>query len=186
MFKFSKKEKGLELNRHYEKVIMPQIRHLWIDEELMRITGIKDLFAKRNEIKKDLSRTELEEAYLRATKMSYAPICAYNNNVAKKFFVENTDKLKNFEKPTLFHKIDNTCVIEFITDLFINRDMSIYNQETYKEKMKNMSDEMLLDAIKMTIEDLRNMEANFVNYLCYDFELRKLEICAEELSSLVR
>lgn len=118
---------------YYTKEIMPLIRDAWADKEFMHILGIEDLFAEKVEIKKDLSREILVDAYYRVLKMEHLLIDAYDSDYITEYFKNNPDKFKHFGQPTLFQKVDKSYVVALLKKMYQKDCESTYKQLSYEE-----------------------------------------------------
>ena len=186
MLNFKKKDARDPEAEYYAKKIMPQVRDLWIDKKVIEMTGIDDLFAKNIKIKNKLSRTELEEVYYITSKMSFMLFSAYDNELAIRYFEDNPDKLKDFEIPTFFNRVGNTGLIELVSELIKNADITNYDKSFYEKEIEGVDDVGLVKLIESYIDGLKDGESMFAGLLSMESGLQKLDIAAKELSALIK
>ena len=188
MLKFIKKDAYNDKSKYYLKKIMPQVRELWVDKEVMNMLGIKnvqDVFTINNidSACDKMTEEELKICCTKTIKMVYTIMDAMDEASDKlhNYFQKKPEAQKYFEAPTLLKKRDDNYVIEYVKSAIANAVASKDGIEYYEEKMKTMDKKELEGLVKRFFFDMREREDSFCNFLSMGVDTVKLEQMAENL-----
>ena len=160
---------------YYEHVLMPKVRDAWIDPELIKLTGIDNLFDKTATFKRELSREELIECYHRTLAMERTMSDAVDIIEVKlkehnKKHPEDIDNLYAYEtaKIKLFRRCNDKFLVDIIRSALLDSRADYRNhkfRKEYDEKVAGYSDEELHGKALKRVNGLLTWEGFYAHHI---------------------
>ena len=174
MLKLIKEKDSVEANcQYYAKKIMPQVRDLWVDKEVIEMMGIKnihELFEKdfdASKYYKNMSEEEVKDCCLKIAesllKLADAQIGMFKK--LTKHFEEFPNAQKHFNAPALFKKNNEQYVIDFIKLTIDNAVIESEDMEYYQKEVSEIAPSFLLKEFCRYAKRFKDSEEAYCDFL---------------------
>ena len=194
MFKFIKEKNTVEANcQYYAKKIMPQVRELWVDKDIVEMMGIENvhkLFEKNFDASgsyKNMSEEEVRECCLKIAK-SFLKLGDARGDMSDKlpkYFEEFPEAQKHFEAPTFLKKNDEKYIVDFIKSSLEDAVIETEDMEYYKKEVAEMTTSSLLKEFCRYVDKFKESEMFYCDFLAMGVGTAKLEQMALDLARML-